>query len=96
MHSTGMHPDALQAKQCQASLGQIQLLCYLLQAKATKALGRAVHGASVHPEALRDAADHLFHLWGELNASGTPHHDVWTARHVLQQGRFTTQRYGGM
>ena len=55
-----------------------------------------MHSASVHPDALRDAADHLFHLWGELNASGTPHHDVWTARHVLQQGASTTQRAGGM
>ena len=55
-----------------------------------------MHSASVHPDALRDAADHLFHLWGELSASGTPHHDIWTARHVLQQGAGPTQRPGGM
>ena len=47
---------------------------------------RLLEVASNHGAALRDAADQLHYLWGELEEAKAPAYDVPTAVHVLETG----------
>ena len=58
----------------------------MLQALATREVGKVISKANNHAEAIREAADQLFYLNQELQATCGPLHDVATARQILETG----------
>ncbi|KAL3156281.1 hypothetical protein ABBQ32_012554 [Trebouxia sp. C0010 RCD-2024] len=56
------------------------------KAAATKEVGKVLAKARNHADSIRQAADQLFFLNQELQASSVPVHDVHTARQVLETG----------
>lgn len=69
-------------------LPQVKSHC-IIQAAATKEVGKVLAKARNHADSIRQAADQLFYLNQELQASNVPVHDVHTARQVLETGDWT-------
>lgn len=67
-------------------LVSIRHCTFILQALATREVGKVISKANNHAEAIREAADQLFYLNQELQATCGPLHDVATARQVLETG----------
>lgn len=57
---------------------------------------RLLEVAANHGSALRDAADQLAYLWGELEDAKAPAYDVATALHVLETGGWRSGRGRGL
>ncbi|GAB4814308.1 hypothetical protein N2152v2_001354 [Parachlorella kessleri] len=58
------------------------------KAKAVAEVKRLLEVASSHTSALRDAADQVAYLWGELEDGKAPLYDVPTAVQVLESGAY--------
>lgn len=59
---------------------------WIVQAAATKEVGKVLARTRNHADAFRESADQLYYLNQELQSCCVPAHDVHTARQVLETG----------